>query len=233
MESTNLSGVKMTAQMLLRVQIHKTPYSPVIVQHPFTASGFVVLPGSHDIIDITANDENLNRWQDGVGKEIAGAKNVYAIYCLINPPYALTFLKHVKEYLATEDMSKILAAAWMQSECPNMDVDVSKDELVAMFKQADKEHLMEDGERKLLAQLGETITVYRGVTSYNAKNVRALSWTIDIKKARWFAHRFQEQGTVYAAQINKADILAVFTSRGESEIVLNPKGLKQLKKVEG
>ena len=102
-----------------------------------------------------------------------------------------------------------------------------------MFTKADKQYLMSERERKLLAQLGETVTVYRGVTSYNAKNVRALSWTIDKDRAKWFAHRFQENGIVYTAQIRKAQILAVFASRGESEIVLNPKGLIQLKKVEG
>ena len=90
---------------------------------------------------------------------------------------------------------------------------------------------MTEAERKRLADLEETVTVYRGVTSYNARNVKALSWTLDKKKAEWFAHRFGEQGTVYQAQISKGNILAIFTGRNESEVILNPKKLEQLKAI--
>lgn len=233
MNNTNLRQVKMTAQTLLRVRIHKTDFSPMIVQHPFASSGLVVLPGTQRIIDITANAENLNAWQDIMDRQIAKAKSVSDIYAMLNKPYALTFLKFIQDNISAEELAVLLADAWIRSECPNMDADVSKPELVELFEKADKKHLMTKGERDLLSRLGERVTVYRGVTSYNAKNIRALSWTIDKKKAEWFAHRFDECGTVYTAQIKKEKILAVFTSRNESEIVLNPKGLKQLKKAEG
>lgn len=233
MESTDLNQVKRIAKYLLRVRVHTTPYSPIIVQHPFTSTGVTLIPDTNEMIDITASDANLPKWQDYMDKRIDEANNVYVIYAMVNKPYALTFIKYVKSALADKEMAEILADAWVNSECPNMDVDVSKAELVEMFTKADKQYLMSERERKLLAQLGETVTVYRGVTSYNAKNVRALSWTIDKDRAKWFAHRFQENGIVYTAQIRKAQILAVFASRGESEIVLNPKGLIQLKKVEG
>lgn len=185
------------------------------------------------MIIITASDANLTKWQDYMDTRINKANNVYTIYSMLNKPYALTFIKYVRNALADNEMAELLADAWVNSECPNMDVDVSKPELVEMFTQADKQYLMNEKERKLLAQLSDRVTVYRGVTSYNAKNVRALSWTTNKEKAKWFAHRFQENGTVYSAQISKTQILAVFSSRGESEIVLNPKGLMQLKKVEG
>ena len=90
---------------------------------------------------------------------------------------------------------------------------------------------MTETERRRLAELEETVTVYRGATPYNARNVKALSWTLDKKKAEWFAHRFGEKGTVYTAQIKKGDILAVFTGRNESEVVLNPSKLEQLKAI--
>lgn len=233
MESTDLNQVKRIAKYLLRVRIGITPYSPAIVQHPFTSTGVTFIPDTNEMIIITGNDANLTRWQNYMDKRIDKAKNVYAIYAMVNKPYALTFIKYVKDALADNEMAELLADAWVNSECPNMDVDVSKTELVEMFTKADKQYLMSEVERKQLAQLGDKVTVYRGVTSYNAKNVRALSWTTDKEKAKWFAHRFKENGIVYTAQIRKAQILAVFASRGESEIVLNPKGLMQLKKVEG
>ena len=109
-----------------------------------------------------------------------------------------------------------------------MDANVSKRELVAMFKETDMAVLMNAAEYKTLTELEETVTVYRGVTPYNARNVKALSWTLDKAKARWFATRFGEHGTVYKAQINKRNILAYFTGRNESEIVLNPYKLEHI-----
>ena len=150
---------------------------------------------------------------------------------MLNKTYALTFIKYAKDGLSAAEFSEILADAWIKAEAPNMDVNVSKTELVGLFNQADKQSLMTEDEQKRFADLTETVTVYRGVTSYNAKNVRALSWTLDRSKAEWFAHRFGEDGKVYQAQIKKADILAIFTSRNESEVVLNPRKLQQLKAV--
>ena len=69
---------------------------------------------------------------------------------------------------------------------------------------------------------------YRGVTPYNAKNISALSWTLDRKTADWFAHRFGEEGTVYEAQIRKEHILALFTGRNESEVIVDPRHLEQI-----
>lgn len=231
-KKTDIRKVKEIARLLLMTDVHTTVYSPMIVQHPFTSSGVTVLPETGKFVDITKSAENLKAWQDSIGKRIAAADSVYSIYMLINKIYTLTFLKYVQDLLSTEDMSTILADAWVRSECPNMDVDVNKTELVGMFERADKAHLMTKEERKLLSELGDILTVYRGVTAYNAKNIRALSWTIDRKKAEWFAHRFGESGTVYTAQIKKSDVLAVFLCRGESEIVVNPKKLMRIEKAE-
>lgn len=228
MKTTDMSQVKVVAHWLLKMEIHKTDYSPIIVQHPFTSSGFTMLPGESLPIDITATAVNLKRWQDFVSGQIDRAKNPYEIYIKLNKTYGLTFLKYAKEHLSTTDLSQILADAWMRSENPNMDANVSKRELVAMFKDADKAYLMTTDECQWLAQLDDSVTVYRGVTPYNAKNVKALSWTTDKEKAEWFAHRFGENGTVYKAQINKQNILAFFTGRNESEIVLNPNKLENI-----
>lgn len=51
---------------------------------------------------------------------------------------------------------------------------------------------MTEDEIETLRSLPETVSVYRGVTSYNAGKVKALSWTLDQKVAQWFANRFGE-----------------------------------------
>jgi len=231
MSQTNMQEVKCVAKWLLFTDVHTTEYSPMIVHHPFASSGFMILPGTNEILDITASMESREKWRDYLGKKIDEAKSAYEIFLMLNKTYALTFIKYAKDGLSAAEFSEILADAWIKAEAPNMDVNVSKMELVELFSQADKKSLMTEAEQKRFADLTETVTVYRGVTSYNAKNVRALSWTLDRSKAELFAHRFSEDGNVYQAQINKADILAIFTSRNESEVVLNPRKLQQLKAV--
>lgn len=147
---------------------------------------------------------------------------------LLNPPYALTFLKLASPYLSRKDFSEILASAWINCEAPHNDPDLSKADLVSMFKSADPKALMEDDEYEQLQELDDTLTVYRGVTSYNADNVKALSWTLNKETAEWFAHRFNEDGTVYEAQIDKKHIFAVFNGRNESEVVLDPQYLTDI-----
>ena len=231
MSQTNMKEVKCVAKWLLFTDVHTTEYSPMIVHHPFASSGFMMLPGTNEILDITASMESREKWRDYLDKKIDEAKSAYEIFLMLNKTYALTFIKYAKDGLSAAEFSEILADAWIKAEAPNMDVNVSKTELVGLFNQADKQSLMTEDEQKRFADLTETVTVYRGVTSYNAKNVRALSWTLDRSKAEWFAHRFGEDGKVYQAQIKKADILAIFTSRNESEVVLNPRKLQQLKAV--
>lgn len=85
--------------------------------------------------------------------------------------------------------------------------------------------------RKIPKHAVGTETVYRGVTSYNAQNVKALSWTLNREVAEWFAHRFGQNGTVYEAQVKKENIYAVFLGRNEEEVIVDPErlmGLSQL-----
>ena len=163
-----------------------------------------------------------------VGEQIDSAENVHQIFVLLNPPYYLTFIKFAAPALSGKDLGRLLSTAWTQEECPNQDCNVSKRELVALFRSVPPESLMDEEERAAHQALEDTVTVYRGVTPYNAKNIRALSWTLDRKTADWFAHRFGEEGTVYEAQIRKEHILALFTGRNESEVIVDPRHLEQI-----
>lgn len=229
-KETNMAGVKSVAKALLMLDIHLTDYSPVIVQHPFTSSGMVAAPTENGLamLDITQGDENLSAWRGLMVKQIDQAKNAYHIYMMLNKPYALSFLSLAEPHLSQKDFSEILADAWIRSENPNMDKNFVKKSLVDMFKKADQSILMDGEEREMFDSFDDTVTIYRGVTSYNAKNIKALSWTTDYQTAEWFAHRFGEEGTVYEAQISKEHILAFFNGRNESEVIVDPKYLTDI-----
>ena len=113
-----------------------------------------------------------------------------------------------------------------------MNPNFTKAELTGMFKGADKKHLMSETGYRKWKEMPEIVTVYRGVTGYNGKNIRALSWTMSCKTAKWFAGRFKEQGKIYQAEIDKKHILAYIDQRGESELIVDPKYLKNVEMVE-
>lgn len=234
-QSTDLAGLKRFAKTLLQLDIQKTKMSPLVVKHPFTDSGIVGIqtPDGHlGIANLVENSKDLKTWREQTAGYIDQAETPYHVFMLITKPYLLGFLKYAKPYLSTEDFTQLLADAWIRSESPNDDPNLSKTKLLAMFKAADPNILMDDEERSRLQSLEDPVTVYRGVTSYNAKNVKALSWTLDENVAQWFAHRYGEQGTVYQAQIRKGDIYAIFTGRNESEVIVDPAQLVNIEPVQ-
>ena len=227
---TDLNRVKWVATQLVMIEPHLTEFSPVLVQHPFTSSGMVAIPSDEGIkhVDITKSPEELVSWQNYMKAQIDEAKSAYHIYMMTNKPYSMTFLKFAKPHLSQKDFSEILADAWIRSENPNLDKNFKQKELLQMFKDAAPHILMDKDEQKQLAELDDTVTVYRGVTTYNAKNIKALSWTLEQKTAEWFANRFGEDGTVYEAQIPKQHIYALLNGRGESEVIVDPKYLTDI-----
>ena len=233
-KETDLDGVKSVATTLLLTDYHKTEMSPVIIQHPFTNSGITQIKrnGTVQIIDITKSDENFKLWQKCMREEIEKADNAFSVYMMCNKPYALTFLKFAEHHLSREDFSNILSDAWIRSENPNEDPNVDTEKLVSMFKNADRDILMDADELNELELLDDEVTVYRGVTPYNEKNIKAMSWTLSYETASWFAHRFDEDGTVYEATIDKAHILALFNGRNESEVIVEPEYLTDIEEAE-
>lgn len=229
---TELRGVKSVAHMLLNLDVQPTKFSPMIVSHPFTnsgISGIVGEDGGFQMADLVNNSEDLKKWRQQVGKQIDNADSAYGIFTLVNKPYTLAFLKFSQPYLSEQEFGQILSSAWILSESPNDDANMTRQELLSAFKSVSPEYLMNEEELRQYQELDDNITIYRGVTSHNAKNIKALSWTLSRDTAEWFAHRFNEEGTVYEAQINKRHIYALFTGRNEAEVIVNPNFLEDIR----
>jgi hypothetical protein len=60
-----------------------------------------------------------------------------------------------------------------------------------------------------------------------------MSWSTDKTKAEWFAYRFSSMDGrtpfLVEGQVQKTDILAYFTGRGESEVVALPEAVEDIK----
>lgn len=232
---TDLQRVKKLAKALLFMEPETTEYSPVVIHHPFASSGIVALKGADGglkIGNILESQEDIHQWRKLVGEIIDESKEVCEIIRHITKPYLLGFVKYAAPMLSGEDYAKVLADAWIRSENPNNDPNLSREKLLSMFKAADPAVLMDADERARLDELGKTVTVYRGVRSSRPGCVKALSWTLDQNVAQWFADRYGRQGTVYEAKIDKKHIHALFLGRNESEVIVDPKYLTDITQVQ-
>ncbi len=228
---TDLKKLKALSRSLLELDIQTTKMSPLVVKHPFTDSGIVGLrkeDGNIAVADLTSDPASLQVWREQCRRLIDEAEKPFELFLMITKPYKLGFLKYAAPDLSEQDLALFLSHAWITTESPNSDPNLSKRELLALFRSVSPQKLMDEEEYEIFRSLEDVVTVYRGVTPYNAKNVKALSWTLNRDTAEWFAHRYGEQGTVYEAQIPKEHICAVFLGRNEAEVIVDPKRLMEL-----
>ncbi|WP_281692920.1 hypothetical protein [Agathobaculum desmolans] len=126
-------------------------------------------------------------------------------------------------------MSKALSDAWVQTEFPSCDVNVSKLDLISLFRQCDPQKLMDEEEYAMFANLNSELEIYRGTCETDIECVKSLSWTISPQKASWFANRWHTKGYVFKAKIRREHVLACFLRRGEEEVIVDPKHLNDIK----
>lgn len=103
---------------------------------------------------------------------------------------------------------------------------MSKEKLIKLIKLAEKSPLLQSDIDDLSD--GNTVSIYRGV---KVNNYRGLSWTVDKNVAEWFAKRFGRDGDkcyVFTGTINKKDIIALFSSRNEKEVVCDYRKIKNI-----
>ena len=107
-------------------------------------------------------------------------------------------------------------------------------------KKPQRESLMTSEEHAALAAMPDEIQIWRGCG--HSAGVHGMCWTIEKSRAEFFAsYAIDSRRKVFiglnnnttpivaSATCRRADVLAYFTGRGESEIVLNPKHLKAVK----
>lgn len=137
-----------------------------------------------------------------------------------------TLFKRYKDDMTDEQYNTCLRTCWEKSEKPI----ISKKELIEFFKSANKKLLMTKEELETFNKLPEEVTIYRGLQTITSKT-NGLSWTLNIKIARWFAERWDNKGKVIKAKINKEDIFAIFKDRKEKEVIINPKKIMKIQEV--
>lgn len=222
-KESNLEEIKEVSICLLNVDIKFLNF--IICSHPYTNSS-ISMDKNGDLLNLS-NEKDLNIWRNNMKKLINKSKDIIGIYKLLNKSYLLTWLKFNKDYLSDKDFAELLQDAWIRSENPNCDVNVSINELIKWFKNCDKKALMgsyynfyenEIINKNKSSNENDNIILYRGVSS--GRKELGMSWTADFENAKWFANRFGN-GYVIKVEANRKDVLAYLNQRGEDEYVLD------------
>lgn len=225
-KETDLTAIKNILKNFLHMPVEETEYSPIVVQHPIFESGISYI--NNKMTDIMT-PEGFAAVAKRVEEDIDKIDDAFGCVNILRQSYYLTFLKFAKESLSLTDFSMLLGRFWTEEENPNGDVNVPVSLSARWFKSTDKQALMYDDEYKTYKDLPETFTVYRGVTP--GRNPDGMSWTRDLSKADWFSRRFGD-GYVLEGIANKKDVLAFFSRRGEEEVVIEAKKVKNKKELQ-
>ena len=102
-KQTDLAKVKQTARSLLFTDIHETEFSPVIVSHPFTDSGFVAYPnadGEIGLLNITESDADQRRWREYTAPENYAILSGFCdLFCNICPLFVFSNIISAEKWL--------------------------------------------------------------------------------------------------------------------------------------
>lgn len=150
-----------------------------------------------------------------------------AALVLYQPPYRLEVVERWEmeaRLLDRELYRALLTDAWLQTENAH---EYGNHRILRLFERAGFTTDREDARGKEFLLPWGSSTVYHGVEA-GSRNKLGVSWTTDVDVARWFAWRYGKPRAVWRGTVNHADALAWFESRGESEIVCNPRKLEDL-----
>ena len=237
LKETNVDEIREIFFSFLYLPIKETGID-FIANHPifesFTAvskecvEGAVKMGEDKYVLDLH-NPVHLEQAIKDVREHMENA-NLVRIYMMIRTPYKLAFLKYAKDYMSKKDFSEYLADAWVGSENPNQDINVSIPTLYRWYKNASKKDLMVEEDYEYFLNLPDEITVYRGVGKN--RNPKGLSWTDDYNKAVWFANRWNNKGYILKGKIKKENVLAYFNTRDEKELVCYIDNIYDLETIE-
>lgn len=145
-------------------------------------------------------------------------------------PYRLHAFLEVHENLDDIDYWNTLGEIWTDSENIWQNEQYWID-LLHVGREK-REYIMTSKEREALAELPDVLTIYRGFDQEERE--MGLSWTLDKKRAEWFAKRLwypdkSEIGPCLAeATVLRESVIAHLLARNEDEIIVAPEDIETM-----
>jgi hypothetical protein len=144
----------------------------------------------------------------------------YSTYVYLHEkPYRINAFDSIENLLTDSEYWSLLADVCIGTENMWQEKYLFRELLTA--DRSDRHLMMDSDEYEQYQKLGETLTVYRGCIA--GQNEDGFSWTLDPSRAKWFSERLARDGDepiVLERTINRSEAIALFTRRGESEILL-------------
>lgn len=144
-------------------------------------------------------------------------------------PYRVNALSDIAFDMSDEEYWESVSSVWTIVESIHEDLEIWA-ELWSDARPGRLEHVMDEDELKAFVDLPPKVEIYRGYR--HEECMLGMSWTTDRKRAAWFARRSRILGHkayLATAHVAKADVLAYFLRREESEIVVLPENLMDVR----
>jgi hypothetical protein len=145
--------------------------------------------------------------------------------------WAITMVSQGK--ISTQWFSENIADLWRGS-----DPDDTKHENLAIWQHARRTHggVIRDDKPLPKPDKDGMLRVYRGITQPGGE--RGIAWTTDPKIAAKFASGAGERipvvgGVVITGRVRPSSVLAYLTERGESEVIVDPRLISDMRPVRG
>jgi len=150
------------------------------------------------------------------GVKDALANNKYSSYIFLHErPYRLDAFTLIQSKLSDTQYWSLLSDIWTDTE--NQWQGLNKWKQLLSSNRPSRHYMMNEEEFNLLQSLPDEVTIYRGCQA--GINENGLSWTLNKKKAEFFANRFGKEGIILERKIPKSNIIAFLNGRGESEVI--------------
>ena len=230
-DEKSLDRAKKLACFFVGFPLEKTELSPVVVSHPFFESAFMF--DGEKTFNAFEGKELYVKQQQKIRNLVCRCENVNEIVAIFRKSFRLTFIYFLyREKICTkQECGNLLGKNWVLLENVSADINVRKRSVIDLLSAATKEEIMTDGELKTYKSFPKILTIYRGCDKREA--LKGLSWTLSKDTAIFFAERFgnKDKGQMYSAEIDKENALAYFNSRGEQEVVVDYRFLKNIKQI--
>lgn len=197
-----------------------TKLHPELIPHVGNTGAFHAL--THPLLYAVPYAEQLNEYLNTAYEakkarllELMEACDWVGIVFTHERPHRAEALNNVMVSMEEPDMWSLVAKVWTDSENIWQNLDL----WVNVWSQGGCQMAMTDQELAVYHSLPKVVEVHRGYIP--GENDDGLSWTLDLKTAKWFANRFG-RGKVITKLVNKRDILAYFSGRGEQEVIILP-----------
>lgn len=232
MKRTSIDEIKDMAITFAYLPVEHSEKIPLFVSHPFLDTAITAIPAENgpEMINVLEGDGET-RFKAAVVARLKRIDTPIGFFLMLNKTYRFTFLDHIQRYLSDEDLGACLRFIWVDSEYTNSGSVFTKKQLLSLFRRSSKSTMMDEEELQVFRDLPERITVYRGTTSVNSKDLKVFSWTLSRERAEWYSRRFEDTvQKVFQAEIPKEGALTYFS--GDEEIIVNPTLLENIHQIE-